>query len=100
MYMLFILCLLIQNVATQSTDNYTSFPNSTEVKMGYGGERTEPGSPEFWLYIGIALSLTLLAGMASGLTLGYVSIDELVLELKAKNGTELEKKQVFFLLII
>jgi len=35
-----------------------------------------------------------MAGLMSGLTVGYLSIDELVLELKIKNGTDEEKKQV------
>jgi metal transporter CNNM len=32
------------------------------------------------------------AGVASGLTLGYMSLDELQLELKLQNGTAEEKK--------
>jgi metal transporter CNNM len=36
--------------------------------------------------------LTLFAGAMSGLTVGYLSIDDLVLELKSKTGTNLEKK--------
>lgn len=36
--------------------------------------------------------LTLFAGAMSGLTVGYLSIDDLVLELKANTGTDLEKK--------
>lgn len=39
----------------------------------------------------IILFLTLFAGAMSGLTVGYLSIDDLVLELKAKTGTELEQ---------
>ena len=35
------------------------------------------------------------AGLCSGLTVGYLSIEELNLELKLKNGTENEKKLVF-----
>lgn len=58
------------------------------------GKRAEFGSSEFWLYLGIAAVLTAIAGLMSGLTVGYLSIDELVLELKKKNGTEEEKRQV------
>ena len=36
------------------------------------------------------------AGACSGLTVGYLSIDELQLELKLKNGTEEEKRAVGF----
>ena len=35
--------------------------------------------------------LTLFAGAMSGLTVGYLSIDDLVLELKSSTGTEIEK---------
>ncbi len=40
------------------------------------------------------IGLTLLAGLMSGLTVGYLSIDELVLELKVKNGTVEEVREV------
>lgn len=53
------------------------------------------GSGEFWFCVGFAGFLTLFAGMMSGLTVGYLSIDELVLELKSQNGTEEEKRCVF-----
>jgi len=36
--------------------------------------------------------LTLFAGAVSGLTVGYLSIDDLVLELKSKTGSDMEKK--------
>jgi hypothetical protein len=32
--------------------------------------------------------MVLLAGMCSGLTVGYLSIDELALDIKIENGTE------------
>lgn len=64
------------------------------VKGHHGGVRAQFGTFEFWLYFGISLFLILFAGLMSGLTVGYLSIDELVLELKLKNGTGKEKKQV------
>ena len=36
--------------------------------------------------------LTLFAGAMSGLTVGYLSIDDLVLELKSTTGSDMEKK--------
>ena len=57
-------------------------------------ERAKPGTSEFWIFLASSIGLTLLAGLMSGLTVGYLSIDELVLELKIKNGTEEERKQV------
>jgi len=41
------------------------------------------------------IGLTIIAGVMSGLTVGYLSIDGLVLELKMKNGSEQEKKDVY-----
>lgn len=41
----------------------------------------------------------LFAGLMSGLTVGYLSIDTLVLELKLKNGTESEKKNVVYVIL-
>ena len=57
-------------------------------------KREEFGSFAFWMYAIIGAVLASIAGLMSGLTVGYLSIDELVLELKIKNGTEEEKKQV------
>lgn len=55
-------------------------------------ERLKPGTYKFWTYIIISIgkkntskigylfiALTLFAGLMSGLTVGYLSIDELVL---------------------
>ena len=67
-----------------------------EEKEEEEAERAEFGSFAFWMYSLIAAILTIIAGLMSGLTVGYLSIDELVLELKIKNGTEEEKKQVQF----
>ena len=35
--------------------------------------------------------LTLMAGMMSGLTVGYLSVDQLTMELKENTGTDEEK---------
>ena len=39
------------------------------------------------------LVLVIFSGLMSGLTVGYLSIDDLVLELKQTTGTEIEKEQ-------
>jgi hypothetical protein len=52
----------------------------------------EDGAPFYWYMISIII-LTLFAGAMSGLTVGYLSIDDLVLELKTRTGSEDEKKQ-------
>ena len=62
-------------------------PESMEAYYSY----EESG---FWIFLGISLGLTLFAGLMSGLTVGYLSIDELVLEMKLKNGTPQEIRDV------
>jgi len=47
----------------------------------------------FWVFVGVSAGLTLFAGLMSGLTVGYLSIDDLVLELKNSTGTDEEKEQ-------
>lgn len=62
----------------------------TEKRIG-----SEPEEPlttgEMWIYIGICLFLTIVAGFMSGLTVGLASIDKLDLEIKEAIGTESEK---------
>ena len=57
---------------------------SKESKEGLSGA-------EFWFYLIVAIALVCFAGAMSGLTVGYLSIDTLILELKISNGTEIEK---------
>jgi metal transporter CNNM len=60
--------------------------------------RYEPGSYMFYYCVVVAISLTLGAGVMSGLTVGYLSIDRLELELKIHNGTDEERKQALAVL--
>ena len=50
-----------------------------------------PFSAEFWFNLIVFCLLACFAGTMSGLTVGYLSIDSLVLEIKMGNGTESEK---------
>ena len=54
-------------------------------------ERAIPFSGAFWFNLIMFCSLACFAGTMSGLTVGYLSIDSLVLEIKMENGTENEK---------
>ena len=63
-------------------------------------ELISPSSGEFYLYLGICFALTIMAAVMSGLTVGYLSIDELVLEMKMKSGTEQDRKRVIALSIV
>jgi len=51
-------------------------------------ERIPFGTPEFWLYAGICLGLVLVAGVMSGLTVGYSSIDPLRLSILKESTDE------------
>ena len=46
----------------------------------------------YWFFMFMVAVLTLFAGMMSGLTVGYLSVDQLTMELKQKTGSEEEKK--------
>ena len=46
---------------------------------------------ELWINIAIITGLSLFSGLMAGLTVGFMSIDDLVMELKAANGTDEEK---------
>jgi hypothetical protein len=61
-----------------------------------------PGTPEFYTALGICICkldwnkriivCVFFAGLMSGLTVGYLSIDKLDLEIKESIGTEEEKR--------
>ena len=53
--------------------------------------RAVPFSAAFWFNLVVFLVLACFAGTMSGLTVGYLSIDSLFLEIKMNNGTESEK---------
>ena len=63
-----------------------------EETGGHHEDLIEPFSFDFWFTIGVCLFLTLMAGLMSGLTVGMMGIDHLVLEMKLEgNGTPEEK---------
>ena len=45
----------------------------------------------YWFFLFMVTFLTLFAGLMSGLTVGYLSVDDLTMELKATTGTDEEK---------
>lgn len=54
-------------------------------------KKVVPFSGEFWLNLVVFLLLACFTGTVSGLTIGYLSIDSLILEIKMKNGDENER---------
>ena len=69
-------------------------PKNDEIVSFHGGEDEEKSDSffdGFWFnFIGFSI-LACFAGAMSGLTVGYLSIDMLILEIKLKSGTEQEK---------
>jgi metal transporter CNNM len=47
---------------------------------------------KYWFFMFMVAFLTLFAGMMSGLTVGYLSVDKLTMELREKTGTQMEKE--------
>jgi metal transporter CNNM len=46
------------------------------------------GTPLFFTYASLCVFLTLFAGLMSGLTVGYLSIDKLDMHIKHQHGTK------------
>ena len=46
----------------------------------------------YWFFMFMVAFLTLFAGMMSGLTVGYLSVDQLTMELRQTTGTQMEKE--------
>ena len=46
----------------------------------------------YWFFMFMVAALTLFAGMMSGLTVGYLSVDQLTMELRETTGTPMEKE--------
>ena len=69
---------------------FSSFANDT-TPSSQEKEKSKSFFDSFWFnFIGFTI-LAVFAGAMSGLTVGYLSIDMLILEIKLNNGTEQEK---------
>lgn len=69
---------------------FISFVESGESENAQIDSQSK-SDPKFF-YVLVVLFFTLFAGAMSGLTVGYLSIDDLVLELKSKTGTDVEQE--------
>ena len=67
----------------ESTGETNELPTCVE-EMVTGGT--------YWFFMFMVALLTLFAGMMSGLTVGYLSVDQLTMELREITGTEEEKE--------
>lgn len=65
-------------------------PSSASIIQTH--ELEPAGTPTFYFYLGICLFLTAMAGVMSGLTVGYLSINKIDIDVKTALGTAEEKK--------
>ena len=78
----------------------TQIRRAEEAQAGaeIGSKEPEPCVEEmvtggtYWFFMFMVAFLTLFAGMMSGLTVGYLSDDQLTMELRENTGTEEEKE--------
>ena len=92
-----------QNYAKNQNIRYLAGEPTTETEPKPAkeeeGERRYPvGSYLFYYSLVVSVLLTIGAGIMSGLTVGYLSIDQLELEMKLQNGTEEEKRHALAVL--
>ena len=82
---------LKENIQNEK-ETYESFREATFAKeFILPSQQPQMSSSSFYFNLMGVIILTLFAGCMSGLTVGYTSIDTLVLEVKISNGTEEEK---------
>jgi metal transporter CNNM len=82
-----VMCIPVQAEFDPMTNTLT-YKGET---FGISEENGSLGGGKITMNIIIIAFLTIFAGIMSGLTVGYLSIDDLVLELKSNTGTETEK---------
>jgi len=84
-----------------SSDNSHSQVNSPRIlEEESGHKKLQPDEPKFWICLVMVFFTTSFAGMMSGLTVGYLSIDQLELEIKLKTGTQKEKEDAMAIMPI
>ena len=83
----------IKNLRT--LNNYKQTRTLEEEKKGEEKiicEEEMVSGGKYWFFMFMVAFLTLFAGMMSGLTVGYLSVDKLTMELREKTGTQMEKE--------
>ena len=66
--------------------------NSKENNKFFNTENYKNNKFNFYLNIIAVIFLTIFAGLMSGLTVGFMGLDPIVLEIQEKNGTQKQKK--------
>ena len=90
-----VIALYNSDTNTLNYNGVTYVINGSSTTMLMAGGTSEAnaqmGVAAFWFNVLMVIALTLFAGIMSGLTVGYLSIDDLVMELKLSTGTDEEK---------
>lgn len=68
--------------------------------FGSSGDEIVFGSLRWYVYAGVSCILVLFAGIMSGLTLGLMSLGLVDLEILQRSGTDTEKTQAGFFLLL
>lgn len=77
-YIYITIIIINNNNRFQSKEiNYQLYSNSNNIN---------PTNGTFWMYVGICIGLILFAGIASGLTIGLLSMDLMNLEILKNSG--------------
>lgn len=79
--------LIDDNVQQNDDDNLENDDEMHTTSSIYA-----PSNPKFWMCLLSAGLLIMMAAICSGMTVGYLSIDELKLEVKLSEGTTDEKR--------
>lgn len=86
---------LSAQIQTPSPQSYRLLAETTDVRTidcsVCEHQKIPPSQGRFWIYILFCVILCAFAGLFSGLTVGYMGLDPLDLEVKQLNGTEEEK---------
>ena len=86
---------LIKMKNLRTLNNYKQTRTLEEEKKGEEKiicEEEMVSGGKYWFFMFMVAFLTLFAGMMSGLTVGYLSVDKLTMELREKTGTQMEKE--------
>ena len=84
--------LKIKHLRSLSKDKETRILEEEEKQEKVICEEEMVTGSTYWFFMFMVAVLTLFAGMMSGLTVGYLSVDQLTMELRETTGTQMEKE--------
>ena len=84
--------LKLKHLRSLSKDKETRILEEDEKQEKVICEEEMVTGSTYWFFMFMVAVLTLFAGMMSGLTVGYLSVDQLTMELRETTGTPMEKE--------